>query len=1028
MNNRQFDAILHRRVEKETFTVNSKIEEALQKTLLNPEVVYEAKKAGRRGLALSLAASLVICVVALAVNNIKPNDDLAFTKQIASSVQIGTPTALPSDTTPYYDGGYSVIDHVYRTRCGVIYRNHRMQINYEVTNISSSQKNAVISPIWHDSHESFANKHYSASPAEPWSGMLAPQETVSGTFVIYMLDPTQQAGAFSAGISITDADTADRAGNEIDLNYTDLTEAGDECFSLQSSLGEQRFQMVGSDYEYLNNGMLYLRIEYRANDRDTLDALLAQRPNQTVFISFSRDNGNHNSKVIQEQIYQAKDGTWRLPYICMLSGVIATEQVTLCTSYNYEPSESMAAYCVDEERFRFVPGELANDTSAPNQPTATTVGNYVSLSFEPTYSAHRLDAKLSIQTKTDEPIFIRWQPALNTLDLTLASVNFHDIFAAGFSGTARAVWLNFGERDESLECGYVYQVYRISDGHELYQEDSYLVNTGTDSQVDVEYTSQQARIEQAYAAGKVIVVGSTLTLPEAQRSGDSRTGEALVDEAVERYLADGWLELAQQGSDNVSVTPTFLPSAATITTWPLQTVGGDGYTLRLMQADTLELNNPLEPWQTSAYVITDIQFESRDAMTKLDQTMPDLSFQLYLREGVPLISKQRLAGLPGLEWQGADSKWHRTFVNMAGNINQDQANADQWMVIPATPIAPSATTSAWTRYPEQALTIERNQSEIVLSTNSTLSILQDFSVDLSRWKAQYHVTLQNPYPVEQYVVWQPLPDAMLAQAKLVVPPCNGQLLDVLETVHDQALYYLFGSYTNPATMGFSITSYTLWAEKYTEHALFGSTEDGYTTQQANFAQAFSEGKLLFAADRLILPDSYEAKHPQTTPLAYYLDKGMLVQQKQESQSKDCTYPSIAGMTEAQGKPLSVKQFDGYTARVMTAQLLDSAPYVVVDLQFDNAESMQRLDEARPKMVYFLRQSDGSIYEGDKNTFALVDENWTRTVNGAVEYHRFYLYMSVGVPKGEQSTEGLQMVPFSNVIGDSYPEDAITLSF
>ncbi len=1027
MSNRQYDAWIRRRTQKETFEVNPKIEQALRKTLQNPEIINETKKVARRGLVIALASTLLVFAVALAIGNIKPNDDVAMLAQTKTNEQITTTTSVPSNTTPYYDPGFSEVSGVWRTRMGIIYANHRLQINYEVTNTSSKTQDVVISPVWYDEQETLQDKHNVTAPTDTWSGTIAPQEAAVGTFIIYMLDPAQQNGSFTTGVQTVYDNGESTTADTFDMAYDKQTQAGEECFTVNSSFSSLTYQLVGSNYEYLSNGMMYMRVEYRADQQATLERLKQLRPDQTVTFAFAKDDGHHVFYVIEDEPYQATDGTWRLPYTCMLSGVTADESVELYTTYTDPQSNQTIDGRTLGENFRFIPSELVNQTNGQSPSESGTSGNYANFTFVPSYSGNRLDVQLNIQTRTDEPVLIRCKPVIEDRDLTLVYLNFSDMLTTGGHGTAHGIWVRLGEGDKAPDCVYTYQIYRLCNGHMLYQEDNYLSNLNLDQADLQEYSAQQDRFQKAFNEGNVIAAGGTLTMPKALYSGDAETDEARVDEALQTYLDQGWMELVQEGGDIAAVQNTGLPAVMTRSTRPLSTVQGDGYTIRLMQADFLDLYAALQPWKSSAYVVIDILFDSYDAAEKLDQSKPDMTFLLYQDERTPIACDQQLSPTSGLEWQDMQGLWHRTYVNTMAGINQNQASMQSWLAIPATPNTSDATTASWTLYPEEALSVKLAQTEAEISTDSTLSMLKDYSVDYSLWKAQYHVTLQNPYPVEQYVVWQPLPDATLTPLEQVVSPVKGFLLGEGESVEDQALYYMFDNMEESATMGISVMSYTPWADIYSEPTLAAKGTAGYAQQQANFSQAFKDGKLLFAAGRLILPDDYQAEKPQTTPLAYNLKQGLLLAQTQEAQSETCVSAPLATIADLQGDPIAIQAGAGYTARVMQAQQLDTAPYVLVDLLFDNASSAQALDKARPQMAYRLQLPDRSIIDGTHNTLSTAGQDWTRIVNGQTEYHRLFVVMAAFTPDETAQVDHLLVVPYCTVTDESYPDDAFSFS-
>lgn len=73
MNNREFDAMLRRRIAKEAFDVNPKVENVLRNTLLHPEF----PKAVRRGAVLAVAGALLVCTAAFALTELTARPDQA---------------------------------------------------------------------------------------------------------------------------------------------------------------------------------------------------------------------------------------------------------------------------------------------------------------------------------------------------------------------------------------------------------------------------------------------------------------------------------------------------------------------------------------------------------------------------------------------------------------------------------------------------------------------------------------------------------------------------------------------------------------------------------------------------------------------------------------------------------------------------------------------------------------------------------------------------------------------------------------
>ena len=98
MKTRDFDLEIRRRVEKEALQVNPKIEEALRRTLQNPQTRQEARKITRRSLALALAAAVLVCGAALALSGLRPSPDRTVTalRQRAAEVVEGELMRLES--------------------------------------------------------------------------------------------------------------------------------------------------------------------------------------------------------------------------------------------------------------------------------------------------------------------------------------------------------------------------------------------------------------------------------------------------------------------------------------------------------------------------------------------------------------------------------------------------------------------------------------------------------------------------------------------------------------------------------------------------------------------------------------------------------------------------------------------------------------------------------------------------------------------------------------------------------------------
>lgn len=124
MNNREFDLAIRRRIEKEAFQVNPKIEDTLQRTLKNPQAYKKVAKVTRRGLALAIAVAVLLCGAAFALSNFSPKPDKTTmplaqeTESIVPAVtdtgahtneaaSLPLPTILPDDISIAYAVSYS---------------------------------------------------------------------------------------------------------------------------------------------------------------------------------------------------------------------------------------------------------------------------------------------------------------------------------------------------------------------------------------------------------------------------------------------------------------------------------------------------------------------------------------------------------------------------------------------------------------------------------------------------------------------------------------------------------------------------------------------------------------------------------------------------------------------------------------------------------------------------------------------------------------------------------------------------------
>lgn len=289
----------------------------------------------------------------------------------------------------------------------------------------------------------------------------------------------------------------------------------------------------------------------------------------------------------------------------------------------------------------------------------------------------------------------------------------------------------------------------------------------------------------------------------------------------------------------------------------------------------------------------------------------------------------------------------------------------------------------------------------------------------------YTVTLTNTEDTPGLIVWEPVPDPMADAHMAASSPqrheeqngctSEGTFLLPGETVEESCEFY---QWYLPVGEGGEIESY--WGirwELYRFEALvyreecLASGEKAYARQQQRMSAAISEGKIAVIGDHLVLPDSLLEEDPQRGALDYYIATGKIRKERTPSDRRVLTgkdqIPKLA-LDLKTARPLFVMEKNGYLARVMEVRNIHTAPYIVLDLQFDDQEQAKSREHDTfslvSKGISSFRLLEDGFYCSTEGHF------WTRETETGTEYHLWYLLFGVGEIPQEVLDTGLWLVP------------------
>lgn len=148
------------------------------------------------------------------------------------------------------------------------------------------------------------------------------------------------------------------------------------------------------------------------------------------------------------------------------------------------------------------------------------------------------------------------------------------------------------------------------------------------------------------------------------------------------------------------------------------------------------------------------------------------------------------------------------------------------------------------------------------------------------------VTWHNPTGDIWLVTWEPMPHPKDARWTQIRNPYPLVWLEPGTTCMDAAIWKLPEGESKPSSMAYSYEGYRVSADMlFWVEDLLSPTDEGYGEQQELLEDAFANQALMLAPGMwesgeagemtLVLPVSYQRGHPEQTPLAYYVENGML---------------------------------------------------------------------------------------------------------------------------------------------------------
>lgn len=322
--------------------------------------------------------------------------------------------------------------------------------------------------------------------------------------------------------------------------------------------------------------------------------------------------------------------------------------------------------------------------------------------------------------------------------------------------------------------------------------------------------------------------------------------------------------------------------------------------------------------------------------------------------------------------------------------------------------------------PEETPLIATPAPEPVLGA----SIFTDWELRLQEGRIEFISTVTSNETQPVYLTWEAIPDPLMEDAVLVEAPDGIYLPAGSGSVVDQALYYCTQS-TLPGDPVFSIrwNVYQLEVPVHQENA-WVKEEDERAAQEERIESAIIDGQIAVVGEQLVLSSSFEEAYQQS-PLDYYIDHGMISFAFQSSARKTMDSLSFRYQPEdlAQMEPIAQYAMEGFTARYLQIDRLDSAPYVLLDLQFDLPELAKDYVSGNGEYTFFLKRADKSPFENAMDstlTSCTIGRDW---LDGETQ-HVYYLFQSDIQLTEEELKSELVLVPFRRSLNRYLWEEAI----
>lgn len=304
------------------------------------------------------------------------------------------------------------------------------------------------------------------------------------------------------------------------------------------------------------------------------------------------------------------------------------------------------------------------------------------------------------------------------------------------------------------------------------------------------------------------------------------------------------------------------------------------------------------------------------------------------------------------------------------------------------------------------------------------SISTDWELRLQEGRIEFISTVTNNETQPVYLTWEAIPDPLMENAVLVEAPDGIYLPAGSGTVEDRALYYYARS-SLPGDPVFSIrwNVYRLDVPVHQEEA-WAQEEDERAAQEERLESAIIDGQIAVVGEQLVLSSSFEEAYQQS-PLDYYIDHGMISLAFQSSARKTVDSLSFRYQPEdlAQMEPIAQYAMEGFTARYLQIDRLDSTPYVLLDLQFDSPELAKDYVSDNGEYTFFLKRADKSPFENAMDSTlasCTISRDW---LDGETQ-HVYYLFQS-DIQLTEEELKGdLILVPFRRSLNRYLWEEAI----